>query len=132
MERRHSVIRSSVAFGAQRCQAGTIAGPADHGQVAKKYEPVVACDIFRRKSVTIPKLRPPPPRQAQNRSAFCFSSQVSSFPSAVTIRSDSTASEVVPSFREARPTPPPSARPPRATVAHEPAGIVAFLVASAA
>ncbi len=33
-------------------------------------------------------------------------------------------SEVVPSLREAKPTPPPWASPPTATVGHEPAGIV--------
>ena len=132
-------VESGRSSSARRARAAPSAAtparspaPAAHGQVAKKYEAVEAGETRRRKSVTIPKFRPPPPRQAQKRSALCRASQLSSRPSAVTIRSDSTLSEVVPSLREASPIPPPSARPPIPTVAHEPAGIVAPFAASAA
>ena len=75
VERRQSVISSSGAFGAQRCQAGTIAragrpGPGGE-EVARRSRPE---SRRSRKSVTMPKFRPPPPRQAQNRSALCFAS----------------------------------------------------------
>jgi len=39
-------------------------------------------------------------------------------------------SEVVPQARDANPTPPPSARPPTATVGHEPCGIATPRAAS--
>lgn len=53
-------------------------------------------------------------------------------PSAVTIVSERRLSQVRPSLREAKPTPPPSARPAMPTVGHEPAGIVTPCCASLA
>ena len=125
---RQSVVSSSGAFGAQRCQAGRSRRPADHGQWRRSTRRVAPATCRRRKSVTIPKLPPPPPRHAQKRSALCRASQVSSRPSAVTIRATTTLSRGRPELRATRGrSPPPSARPPMPTVGHEPAGIVAPL-----
>src|SRR5262245_45832702 len=95
-----------------------------HGHVSTKYDACVTGWTRKRKLVTTPKLPPPPPRQAQYRSAWRDRSHVRTRPSAVTIVSARTLSAVVPSLREAKPTPPPSASPPTPTVGHEPAGIV--------
>ena len=46
--------------------------------------------------VTTPKLPPPPPRQAQNRSELVLALAVRSWPSAVTICSDGRLSQVSP------------------------------------
>jgi hypothetical protein len=48
------------------------------------------------KEVTTPKLPPPPPRQAQNRSEFWLELHVLIWPSAVTIWRDFTLSLVSP------------------------------------
>ena len=63
-----------------------------------------------RKSVTTPKL-PPPPRRPQNRSAFSSTPARTNSPSAVTRSADSSESTVKPNFRMIQPIPPPSVRP---------------------
>jgi hypothetical protein len=91
----------------------------------KNHDALPTAWVLSWKPVTMPKLPPPPPRQAQYRSALVLASQRSSFPLAVTIRSAVTLSHVSPKRRPARPMPPPSAWPPIPTDGHEPAGIVA-------
>ncbi len=72
--------------------------------------------------VTTPKLPPPPPRQAQNRSSLADADAVSSRPSAVTTSSDCTLSHVSPKLRPNTPTPPPNVSPAMPTVGHDPPG----------
>src|SRR4029077_15307906 len=60
--------------------------------------------------VTTPKL-PPPPLSAQNKSSFSLALATRGFPSAVTISSDRTLSQVRPYFLTNQPTPPPSVSP---------------------
>jgi hypothetical protein len=60
--------------------------------------------------VTTPKL-PPPPLSAQNKSSFSLPLATRGFPSAVTISSDRTLSQVRPYFLTSQPTPPPSVSP---------------------
>ena len=95
---RQSVVSASGACGAQRCQAGTISRPAAHGHEAKKYEAVETGVTRRRKLGDDPEVaarrRRGTPRRDPRSAAR---SQSSRRPSAVTIRSDSTLSEVVPS-----------------------------------
>jgi hypothetical protein len=81
--------------------------------------------VMNTRSVTIPKLPPPPPRQAQKRSAFSSSLQVRRRPSAVTSVSSWSASQVRPCLREMNPTPPPSVMPAMPTVGQDPEGIAA-------
>ena len=60
--------------------------------------------------MTIPKL-PPPPRRAQNRSAFSVAVAFTTVPSAVTISAPIRLSHVKPSLRSSQPLPLPSASP---------------------
>jgi hypothetical protein len=62
-------------------------------------------------SVTTPKF-PPPPRTAQNRSAFSSEEARRIRPSATTISTDSTLSQAIPACRVSQPMPPPRVRPP--------------------
>ena len=94
-----------------------------HGQVAMKYEPCDTACVRKTSRVTIPKLPPPPPRHAQNRSAWWFLSATRTLPSAVTICTETRLSEASPQARDASPKPPPSAWPPMPTLGHVPAGI---------
>ena len=72
-------------------------------------------------SVTTPKL-PPPPRSAQNRSAYWSADVRRILPSAVTTSADSRLSTVRPKRRISRPTPPPRVRPPTPVWLTTPAG----------
>jgi hypothetical protein len=65
--------------------------------------------------VTAPKF-PPPPRSAQNRSAFSSSPAISSLPSAVTTSAEIRLSQDRPSPRARCPMPPPSVSPPTPVV----------------
>src|SRR5690606_24802929 len=69
--------------------------------------------------VTTPKL-PPPPRDAQNRSAFSYASARTSRPSAVTTSALSTLSAARPYSRPSQPIPPPSVNPVTPTEFDEP------------
>src|SRR5580704_3857297 len=60
--------------------------------------------------VTIPKF-PPPPRTAQNRSAFSSALATLKLPSANTISTESKLSIVSPYFRDRCPIPPPTVSP---------------------
>src|SRR5580704_10105156 len=79
---------ASGAFGAQDCQAAITRAACDHGQDRKNSTMPLAGWVRYVNEVTTPKLPPPPPRQAQNRSEFWLASQVRTCPSAVTIWSD--------------------------------------------
>ena len=119
-----------VVDGARLCQAASAAPALAHGQLTKNHDALPTACVRIWKLVTMPKLPPPPPRQAQYRSGFVSASAVTSRPSAVTIRRDATLSHVSPKRRPARPMPPPSACPPIPTEGHDPAGIVAPAPAS--
>ncbi len=72
--------------------------------------------------VTTPKF-PPPPRMAQNRSAFSFSLTCLFWPSAVTISAEMRLSIVSPCFRVSHPNPPPSVSPAIPVVELMPVGV---------
>src|SRR5947209_14090009 len=72
--------------------------------------------------VTMPKLPPPPPRNAQNRSGSADTDTVRDAPSAVTTVADTSRSQVSPYLRDSTPMPPPSVRPAIPTDGQEPAG----------
>ena len=61
-------------------------------------------------SSTIPKL-PPPPRSAQNRSAFSVAEAVTTWPSAVSTRAARRLSAARPILRSSQPLPEPSVKP---------------------
>jgi hypothetical protein len=90
--------RSAAVSGNQRCQVRILAGALS------------------------PKFPPPPPRQAQYRSAFVSASTRRARPSAVTIVAASRLSEVSPKRRPESPCPPPSASPAMPTDGHAPPG----------
>ena len=83
-------------------------------------------------SVTTPKFPPPPPRQAQNRSAFCAALARTVLPLARTTLTAWRASQVRPYLRSSKPMPPPSVRPETPTVAQVPVGTVRANGSSAA
>src|SRR5215208_2020040 len=82
--------------------------------------------------VTTPKLPPPPPRSAQNRSALLSRDAVITSPSATTTEADTSASHVRPDRRASDPTPPPNVKPATPTVGQLPLGIDRPFAASAA
>ncbi len=128
----NSAVSAEGACGASDCHAARAALACDHGKVMRNQ---LACDTRCARScrwVTIPKLPPPPPRQAQNRPGLLSASAVRTLPSAVTIWTARMLSQVIPNARPVSPIPPPSANPPRPTVGHEPPGVVAPWRASAA
>src|SRR5918999_4583569 len=78
-------VRASGASGAKACHAARASLACDHGKEAKNQEaPRVRC-VCRARLVTIPKLPPPPPRQAQKRSSLLSAVTWRTRPSAVTI-----------------------------------------------
>jgi len=87
---------ASGACGAHDCQAEITREACDHGQDRKNRTISPAGWVPKVKEVTTPKLPPPPPRQAQNRSEFWLELQVLTWPSAVTICRDCTLSLVSP------------------------------------
>src|SRR5438128_2244850 len=84
-ERLQTENSASGACGAHACHADTTAVACDQGQEAVKVATVETGLGLNRNEVAIPKLPPPPPRQAQNRSAFSAAEQTRALPSAVTI-----------------------------------------------
>ena len=87
---------ASGACGAQDCQAEITRAARDHGQDRKNSTISPAGWVVKVNELTTPKLPPPPPRQAQNRSALELALQVLTWPSAVTICMDCTLSLVSP------------------------------------
>ena len=87
---------ASGACGAQDCQAAITRAACDHGQDRKNRTIWPTGRVRKVNEVTTPKLPPPPPRQAQNRSGFWVESHVLTWPSAVTICSDCRLSLVSP------------------------------------
>ena len=71
----------------------------------------------------MPKLPPPPPRIAQNRSGSLVALQVRSTPSTVTMSADTRLSHVSPYLRSSTPMPPPIVMPAIPTVGHVPEGM---------
>src|SRR5450432_1111561 len=113
---------SSGALGAQCCQASTTVAALLHGQRNVKSERAPTAYVRKVNEVTTPKLPPPPPRNAQKRSALERASQVSTRPSATTTWAERRLSHVRPNLRPSTPTPPPRVKPEMPTVGHEPAG----------
>ena len=70
----------------------------------------------------MPKLPPPPPWQAQNRSGCSSGLTRSASPAAVTTSVSSSWSQVSPKCRLLNPKPPPSSSPLTPTVGHRPLG----------
>src|SRR6516164_5489474 len=113
---------ASGACGAQDCQAEITRAACDHGQDKKNRTICPAGRVVKVNEVTTPKLPPPPPRQAQNRSGLVLALHVLSWPSAVTICRDFTLSLVRPYARDTTPTPPPRVSPAMPTVGQDPPG----------
>src|ERR1700683_5016737 len=86
----------SGACGAQDCQPAMTRAACDHGQDRKKRTMSPAGWVRNVNEVTTPKLPPPPPRQAQKRSGLVLALATLTWPSAVTICSDCTLSQVKP------------------------------------
>ena len=84
------------------------------GKTRSPPRTVPTCASWNVNSVTMPKL-PPPPRMAQNKSAFSFSEAVTISPLASTTWAESRLSIVSPCLRTRYPMPPPVTRPPTPT-----------------
>ena len=82
---------SSGAAGAQLCQASTTAAARACGQGRWKTVAVGAGTVLNTRDVTTPKLPPPAPRSAQNRSPWWFSPH----PAMRTVREDHLRPEEV-------------------------------------
>src|SRR5580658_9112518 len=86
----------SGACGAHDCQPAMTRAAWDQGQDRKNRQMSPAGCVVKVNEVTTPKLPPPPPRQAQNRSELVLAFAVRIWPSAVTICMDVTLSQVSP------------------------------------
>ena len=84
------------------------------------------------KRVLTPKLPPPPPWQAQNRSGWDRGLTLSTVPEAVTTWVSSRESQVRPWCLLVKPNPPPSSSPVRPTDGHRPVGAATPVPASPA
>ncbi len=82
--------------GTHCCQAVRTAAAFVQGHCTKKVVNVGAGFTLNVSAVTAPKLPPPPPRSAQNRSELVFASTVRAWPSAVTMSTDRSWSQVRP------------------------------------
>jgi hypothetical protein len=82
--------------GAQACHAAMTAAALANGQLRENMVTVGAVTVVKVSAVTIPRWPPPPPRQAQNRSAFSVAFAVLVLPSAVTISTEVSESMVSP------------------------------------
>src|ERR1700761_2496410 len=81
--------------------------------------------------VVTPKLPPPPPRNAQNRSGLLLADAVTACPLGSTTDADLNASHISPACRECAPSPPPRAWPEAPTDGQEPVGMPRPAAASA-
>ena len=77
-----------------------------------------AAKVCMENDVWMPKLPPPPPRQAQNKSGFSVALSVLICPSAVTISLAINWSQPRPCSRMFKPMPPPSRKPAAPTVSN--------------
>src|ERR1035438_7346278 len=91
--------RSSGWYGAQDCHPATTLAACDQGQLRKNTTSRDRRWVRNVNAVAIPKLPPPPPRQAQYRSLWLDELQVRTVPSGVTVVTDSSASLVSPYAR---------------------------------
>ena len=78
-------VSAPGASGANACHAASASLACDQGKDAKNQAAPGARWVCRVRLVTIPKLPPPPPRQAQNRSSLVSAPACRTRPSAVTI-----------------------------------------------
>ena len=58
-------VSAGGASGAKRCHAASASSACDHGHETLNHAAPGARWVFSVSAVTIPKLPPPPPRQAQ-------------------------------------------------------------------
>src|SRR5260221_14670976 len=107
---------------AQDGLAATALAAGDQGQDKKNTTSRDSRWVRNVNAVARPKLPPPPPRQAQNRSLLVDALQLRTVPSAVTICTDSRASLVSPKARPSTPPPPPRVRPATPTMGQDPPG----------
>ena len=80
----------------QACQAASTLAASAHAKSAENVVSGTVAKVLNVNDVTTPKLPPPPPRSAQNRSASCVASQVTTVPSASTTCADTSWSQVRP------------------------------------
>src|ERR1700728_749169 len=80
-------------------------------------------NVAKVSAVVTPKLPPPPPRNAQNRSGWLLADAVTAWPPGSTTVADLNASHIRPACRECAPSPPPRACPALPTDGQVPVGI---------
>src|SRR6185312_11985350 len=93
------------------CHALNILGTSCQLNEAVQTARSCAGCVLNLKDVVMPKLPPPPPRNAQNRSGSLFASQVRILPSVVTTWADTRLSQVRPYLRPTTLSPPPIVMP---------------------
>src|ERR1700722_5226140 len=87
---------ASGAFGAQDCHPATTLAAFDQGQVRKNSTGDGAGTVLNWNQVAMPKLPPPPPRHAQERSECDDGLAVRAWPLAVMMFSEASLSQVSP------------------------------------
>src|SRR5215469_8083348 len=88
-------------------------------------------NVAKVSEVVTPKLPPPPPRNAQNRSGWSLADAVTAAPPGNTTDADVNASDIRPACRDWAPSPPPRACPAVPTDGQVPVGIPRPAAASA-
>src|SRR5919199_3213199 len=106
----------------QCCQLPRTSGAEPGGNSSCNAVSCGAGTVSNVNDVTMPKLPPPPPRNAQNRSGCADKDAVRDRPSAVTTCAEISRSQVSPYLRDSTPSPPPRVRPAMPTDGQVPAG----------
>ena len=111
------------ALWSHSCQPAIACAVVPSGNTNVTMSLSVAGNVRNVNDVTTPKLPPPPPRNAQNRSAWSSADAVIASPLGSTTEADTSASHVNPERLASHPRPPPNAKPAMPTVGQLPLGI---------
>src|SRR5262249_9983200 len=115
------LLRSAVR--SQFCQPTRTCANDSGGKLRVTTSTCELGDVAKVTEGVTPKLPPPPPRNAQNRSGFSAAEAVTAWPPGNTTVADVSASESRPACRDWAPSPPPRACPAAPTVGQVPVGI---------
>src|ERR1700730_17751893 len=115
------LLRSAVR--SQFCQPTRTCANDCGGKLRLTTSTSLVGKVAKVSEVVTPKLPPPPPCSAQNRSGWLVAEAVTAWPLGSTTDADLNASDIRPACREWAPSPPPRACPEAPTDGQVPVGI---------
>src|ERR1700739_289904 len=123
------LLRSAVR--SQFCQPTRTCANDCGGKLRFTTSTSLVGKVAKVSAVVTPKLPPPPPRNAQNRSGWLLADAVTAWPPGSTTDADINGSQSRPACRDWAPSPPPRACPEAPTDGQIPVGMPRPLAASA-